>query len=397
VSLTALRSAVGDVLVEHDAVDVDGRAVYATAHPEDADGVSQLLRHATELGLAVIPCGSGSQLAFGNPPRRADFLLSTQRLCGVDDFDPGEGVCHVAAGTRLEALRERVEPEGWRVPLDLPGTRSVGGVLATAATGPRAHGMGLPRDAVLGLEVVHASGSQTRCGARVVKNVTGYDLAKLYTGSLGTLGVLTAAWLRLLPAPAAERALEIAVEPADAASVALGVSNTASLGACMLLTTPEGPRIWLELAGDAAGVEARAGELIGEYAAREASRQDFQRIAQRQHECEATEVRFRLAVERRRLGEALTSLERVGARVLAQPGLSLIHAWFDLDAAARAFAAVDEIAGEGQWWCEVAPSALKQGRDVFGDLGSRLPLVRALKHSFDAEGVLNPGRFAGRI
>ena len=394
-SLVALRDAVGDVLVEHEAVDVDGLALHATAQPEDADGVSQLLRHASELGLAVIPCGSRSQLSFGNPPQRADFLLSTQRLCGVDDFDPGEGVCHVAAGTSLDALRARVEPEGWRVPLDLPGTRSVGGVLATAATGSRAHGMGLPRDVVLGVEVAHASGTRSRCGARVVKNVTGYDLAKLYTGSLGTLGVLTAVWLRLQPAPAVERALEIAVAPKDAARVALEVSNTASLRACVLLSTPEGLRIWLELAGDAAGVDARAASLVRDYAARETTLADFQRIAQRQHVCAASELRFRLSVERGRLAAALASLESAGARVFAQPGLSLVHAWFEVDAGDRAFAGVAEIASEGQWWCEVAPSALKQGRDVFGDLGSRLPLVRALKRSFDAEGVLNPGRFAG--
>lgn len=396
-SLAALRAAVGDVLIEHEAVDVDGLAVYATAQPEDVEGVSQLLQQATALGLAVIPCGSGSQLDFGNPPSRADFLLSTQRLCGVDEFDPGEGVCHVAAGTPLEALRARVEPQGWRVPLDLPGARSVGGVVATAATGPRAHGMGLPRDAVLGLEVVHASGSRSRCGARVVKNVTGYDVAKLYTGSLGTLGVVTAAWLRLEPAPATERALVIVPAPEDAAQVALEVSGVASLRACMLLTTPEGPRVWLELAGDEPGVAARAEWLIRDYAAREVTPADFQQVADRQHDCGASEMRFRLAVERRRLAAALASLERAGARVLVEPGLSLVYAWFEADAAEAAFAAVDEIAGAGQWWCEVAPTSLKQGRDVFGDLGSRLRLVRALKRSFDAEGVLNPGRFAGRI
>jgi len=83
--------------------------------------------------------------------------------------------------------------------------------------------------------------------------------------------------------------------------------------------------------------------------------------------------------------------------LLAHPGLSLIYAWFGVDSAESAFVQVAEVAGEGQWWCEVAPSRLKQGRDVFGDMGSRLPLVRALKHSFDADAVLNPGRFAGRI
>ena len=396
-SVAALKGRVGDVLEVHEAVDVDGLTVHATAQPADADGISLLLRYASELGMAAIPCGSRTQIAFGNLPQRADFLLSTQRLRGVDDFDPGEGVCHVAAGTRLDVLREEVEAHGWRVPLDLPGPCTVGGALATGLTGPRAHGMGLPRDAVLGLEVVHASGTRTRCGARVVKNVTGYDLAKLYTGSLGTLGVLTAAWLRLQPAPTAERALEIPVAFADAVRVALEVSGAASLQACVLATTPQGPRLWVELAGDAPGVEARARALIREYAAREVELAEFEEVARRQHACEERELRFRLAIPPRQLTSAWALLARAGARLLAHPGLSLIYAWFGVDSAESAFVQVAEVAGEGQWWCEVAPSRLKQGRDVFGDMGSRLPLVRALKHSFDADAVLNPGRFAGRI
>ena len=396
-SVAALRQRVGDVLVEHEAVDVDGLAVGATAQPADADGISLLLRHASELGMAAIPCGSRTQITFGNLPQRADFLLSTQRLRGVNDFDPGEGVCHVAAGTRLDALRAEVEAHGWRVPLDLPGPCSVGGAVATGLIGPRAHGMGLPRDAVLGLEVVHASGVQTRCGARVVKNVTGYDLAKLYTGSLGTLGVLTAAWLRLQPAPAAERALEIPVAFAEAVDLALEVSGAASLQACVLSTTPQGPRLWVELAGDAPGVDARAHSLIRDHAAREAELSDFEEVAQCQHGCGERELRFRLAVSPRQLASAWARLARAGARLVVHPGLSLVYAWFGADAAESAFVEVAEVAGTGEWWCEAAPSRIKQGRDVFGDMGARLPLVRALKHSFDAGAVLNPGRFAGRI
>ena len=177
----------------------------------------------------------------------------------------------------------------------------------------------------------------------------------------------------------------------------LEVSSAASLCACILVTTPEGPSIWLELAGDAPGVEARAEWLVRDYSAREVEAEDFQRIAQSQHLCGTSELRFRLAVERRQLSAVLASLERVGARVLAHPGLSLVYAWFEADVAESAFSKVAEVASEAQWWCEVAPSSLKQERDVFGDLGPRLPLVQALKSSFDARGVLNPGRFAGRI
>ena len=140
---------------------------------------------------------------WATPPPRADAVLSTERLVGIDEFDPSEGVCHVLSGTPLSELRERVAATGWELPLDPPGAGStVGGCVAAASLGaPVLSGSEPPRDIVLGLEVALASGQRTRCGGRVVKNVTGYDLNKLYTGSFGALGVIEAAWLRLRPKP----------------------------------------------------------------------------------------------------------------------------------------------------------------------------------------------------
>ena len=104
----------------------------------------------------------------------------------------------------LRDVREALAASGWELSLDPPGRDStVGGCLAAASVGPRALGLGLPRDQVLGLTVSLASGERVRCGGRVVKNVTGYDLNKLYTGSFGSLGVIESAWLRLRAAPRA--------------------------------------------------------------------------------------------------------------------------------------------------------------------------------------------------
>src|SRR6266850_1996232 len=125
---------------------------------------------------------------------------------------------------------------------------TLGGALATAALAPRALGFGRPRDVVLGCEVVLADGLRTRCGGRVVKNVTGYDMAKLYVGSLGALGVITGAWLRLAPKPAQLRVLQ-SDELDDASAVALGglAARLATARSCLLCDETRGLRATVEL------------------------------------------------------------------------------------------------------------------------------------------------------
>ena len=249
-----LHAALGAAAIEAGGdAGLEGVAPCATLHPGDAPALARAVGALAASGLAALVRGGGTHMQLGNPPRRADVVLSTRRLAGVLAFDPGEGVCRVAAGTPLEALRAEVNAGGWELPLDPPGQGStVGGALAAAAIGPRALGFGLPRDLVLGLDVVLADGTPTRCGGRVVKNVTGYDLAKLYTGSLGTLGVIAAAWLRLRPRPERVLVMEAPLAGVDAAlGQGLAAARLASARAAALELAPGGAaRLVVELAGD---------------------------------------------------------------------------------------------------------------------------------------------------
>jgi len=407
-ALDRLQEELGPAFERHAPVTVDGVEIAATVQPADSAALCTALAAISRLGLSAIPSGTGSRLSLGNLPARADTLLSTRSLHGVDEFDPGEGVCHALAGTPVGELRERIHPHGWEVPLDVPDGSTLGGALAAAAVGPRCQGQGRPRDVVLGLEVVLASGARTRCGGRVVKNVTGYDLQKLYTGSLGSLGVIEGAWLRLRPSP--ERVLQLETPPAppeDACRAGIAASRQAAVRALALVDagTPL-LRSVIELAGDAASVGAEAERLSNTLGAREAPADALERVRDRQVGTGVQRaLRFRLAVLPTRIESTIAALRQVGAEVVAYPGLCLVYAIFpsgagdDAAVAGELFESVARISGgsSGELLCEDAPPDAKRGRDVFGTSISQLPLARALKARFDPDGVLSPGRFAGGV
>ncbi len=425
-ALSELRSAVGEsALLEHDALDVQGAQVSLTLRPADAEGLSEVLRSANRLNLALVLRGGGTRLGLGNPLRRADALLSTERITGVDVLDAEEGVAHVRGGTPLAELRARASAQGWELALDPPGARStLGGALAAAAVGPRCHRFGLPRDGVLGLEVVLGTGARTRCGGRVVKNVTGFDLAKLYTGSLGTLGVITGAWLRLCPRCEVEAVMLArlsdagpALDEVRAAAGRAGVRALAlvspdlvgHLGLARGASESSQELVLVELAGDRATFARDRDALARDLGVEEVDAAALERVRELQGaDLEAPGVgtlRFRIDALPSRLGAARERLREGGAAVLAYPGAGLLFAWFrvpDRDGAAGGDAAVEcarraARAGRGGWMLESAPLWARRGRDVFGDAPGPLPVLRALKQRFDPAGVLNPGRFAGGI
>jgi glycolate oxidase FAD binding subunit len=398
----ALAQDVGAALAleQHVPVSVDGVAVGLTLRPRDGEALAHTLRALGGRGLAVVPIGGGSELALGNLPHRVDALLSTDRLCEIDVCEPAEGVCHAGAGTRLGALRARVADAGWELPLDAPDAASLGGALASAAVGPRTLGFGAPRDVVLGLEVVLGSGERTRCGGRVVKNVTGYDLPRLYTGSLGALGVIEAAWLRLRPKPERTRVLALPARPAaDAVARGVEIARRPSARACALIGPAGGAfRGVVELAGAAPTLERDADWLAREHAAQEADVNALDAIYAAQRQAAEGALRFRIPALPTQLVPALAALAP-SAAVVVHPGLRLIYASFGADLAATAFdsAAAAARAAAGSFRCEAAPPEVKRGRDVFGPAGDELALVRALKSRFDPHGVLSPGRFAGCV
>lgn len=405
--LEVLQNAAGDDgLQQHAPVELDGLTAELTLTPSDGEGMSRTLAALRNCGLAAAVRGGGSCAGVGNLPTGLDVFLSTGRLVGIDEFDASEGVCQVRSGTRLRDVRDALVGSGWELPLDPPGRDStVGGCLAAASVGPRA--LGLPRDQVLGLTVSLTSGERVRCGGRVVKNVTGYDLNKLYTGSFGTLGVIESAWLRLRAAP--ERTASCEIRGAHAKQLcrsAIAAARCASGRAAAIASIgAKGWKVVVEFAGDAPTVERDLAWLREEHGANAVSEGAIEQIRGRQLEVPAPfGLRFRMGALPSRLESTLLELGAGGASLLAYPRLQLVYASFafdappldaDVDAIFRSVDSVSRNAG-GNYVCEAAPIFIKAGRDMFGDLGASGTIVRALKQRFDPTGVLNPGRFAGR-
>ncbi len=189
------------------AVAVAGIPVGRTLAPASEEELADLFAEASRSGETVILRGGGSRLELGSPPERADLLVDLRGLSGVIDHHVGDLTVEARAGTTVEALNRELAPHGQFLPLDppLPDRATLGGVIAAADSGFRVVPGSRPRDLLLGLSAVLADGTRIRSGGRVVKNVTGYELTKLFTGSLGTLGALTRVTLRLKALPEASR------------------------------------------------------------------------------------------------------------------------------------------------------------------------------------------------
>jgi glycolate oxidase FAD binding subunit len=171
--------------------------------PSSPEEVGAVLRLATERGLVVAPAGGLTKQQIGGVPERLDILLSTARMNKIEQYDPGDLTISVAAGMPFAAMqRELAEHQQW-VPCDAAELErtTIGGLLATGAAGPLKSTFGHMRDFCIGVQFVTADGKVAKGGGRVVKNVAGYDLMKLLTGSYGSLAVITRVNFKVFPRP----------------------------------------------------------------------------------------------------------------------------------------------------------------------------------------------------
>lgn len=173
------------------------------AFPATVDEAAGVLRAAAAAGLAVVPRGAGSTLAGGPPPRRCDLVVDTSRMDRVLEHAAGDLVVRAEAGTTMGALARVLATAGQRISLDADPASTVGGVVAAGTAGPLRLRYGTPRDLLIGMTVVRADGTVARSGGKVVKNVAGYDVGKLFAGSHGTLGLVADVTFRLHPVPPA--------------------------------------------------------------------------------------------------------------------------------------------------------------------------------------------------
>ena len=183
-----------------------GRDVGTVLFPADTTEVQALVRLANETGTPLLPAGNGSWLGAGGWTRGGGTVVSTSRLDSVVHYEPADLTLTAGAGLGWRQLGAVVEPNGQWLPVDAPGVGAgtLGGAAACGVPGPLGGRYGAIRDNVLGLEVVTGDGRLLRIGGRVVKNVAGYDLVRLFTGSRGSLGVMTRVSVRLFPRPEAD-------------------------------------------------------------------------------------------------------------------------------------------------------------------------------------------------
>ena len=256
---------------------------------------ADVLRDATAAGRSVSIDRDGGEI-----------VLSTRRLDLVLEHEAGDLTCTVEAGIRLSALRERLEPHGQMLALDPPGDPTVGACIAANLSGPRRHRYGTARDLVIGATVVLGDGTVASSGGKVVKNVAGYDLGKLFCGSEGRLGLIARVSLRLHPAPETSATAIALPEPGHAQAVL----RSTLVPSAVDVHWPERTALLFEGSERAVAAQIDAAhELIG---AEEAGAEVWAEAAERQGRAQG-----RLAFAPGRLPDVLAGLEEAVVRVSA--------------------------------------------------------------------------------
>ena len=412
---------------------IGGVAPGAVAEPESVEGVRSAIAEAATHGSSVVPVGGGTRLDIGNRPDSIDLMLSSRRLDRLVRHTPDDLTAAAEAGTTIAGLQGVLAEHGQYLAVDspLPDRATLGGTLAVGFSGPAKWQYSNVRDCVIGLSVVQADGMLTKSGGQVVKNVSGYDLARMHVGALGTLGMIVEASLKLTPLPRTESTL-LSGFPSAITAWQAGLAVFRSRVVPLSLTV----------------FDAQAGTLFDTPAGSQASLLAV-RLGGRPLTVERQVRECRSLIEKSD-GVALEALDRVEASPLwnglrdfgwsdrTRPGLLLramttptegaaalealakcgddgpgpalvghpAHgtvsaAWFG-EAESPPVSALLEARGtvEGLRGClviERCPVELSSDIDVWGDPGPALATMRKLKEQFDPARIFNPGRYVGSI
>ena len=383
---------------------IDGLVSTRMVAPENESQLSAILSWANEHEIHVIARGGGSKMNWGNLPRAVELLVSLEKLQGVVEHAWQDMTVTVQAGTRIAALQTELAKHGQRLPLDAlwPERSTIGGVVATNDSGPLRLRFGSVRDLILGVTVVLANGTIARSGGRVVKNVAGYDLPKLFTGSFGTLGVITEVTMRTYPLPHASRTISFQFGDVEAAGkYMLAVADTTLVPAGMQLrvAAAENPVVDICFEGLSAGIAAqveRATQLAS--AAQPLSVEDNLWNSREIFWDDATAIIGKFSLLPSVIADGIREIQSrfSNSRICVQSlGLGIFCADADLPALLSLRDALRRLGGT--LIILHAPREIKTGIDVFGELSTAYPLMVRTKQQFDPKGILSPGRFLGGI
>ncbi|HLH08896.1 MAG TPA: FAD-binding oxidoreductase [Terriglobales bacterium] len=405
-------------------LEIDGVTPACVVTPQTVEQIAAIMRLAFNHDLVVVPAGGFTQQAIGRIPSRIDIVLRTERLNRVEHYDPGDLTLSVGAGITIAQLRRVVDGNRQLLPIDPARSErvTVGGAIAANASGALQHRFGSIRESLLGVRFVTADGRIAKAGGRVVKNVAGYDLMKLMTGSFGTLGVLVSANLKVFPAPHQYRtfvtefvSLHQAIQYRDR------ILQSPLSPLCLEIASPEartmipdgGSRgtwgVYLRAAGSDA-VLARYRQELGTDVAREGGGADEEMFwrtiadwadlwAQSQNNCALLRVSVPSSAVENALRSAATLAGNTGVHwgALGRATGSFLIAFSAAESVERLVTMVN--AYRNALGCDSmavithCSTALKQHIDVWGTTPTDLAAMRIARKALDRKQILNRGRF----
>ncbi len=397
---------------------VDGVVPQMVIEPGGAEEVAGVLKIATGAGLAVIPRGGRTKMDWGNLLRNSErsgtLILSTSRLNRVVEHAWGDMTATVEAGCTFQRVQETLAQHGQRLALDplWPEQATIGGILATNDTGPLRVRFGSLRDLIIGITLALPDGTLAKSGGKVVKNVAGYDLPKLATGSLGTLGIITQTIFRLHPVPRETRTLSFSTADGAAANalvLAIQDCNIVPTGVQIRAASSAMPEVDLRFEGTAPGCEAQIEQTLRICSGARRVEPPENVWNARSELWSGTEslIVCKFTLLPAELGTFLTSIRKLSEalqwswRLVAQ-SVGVGYLRLDGGNSGNVVSALQNLREElesrgGSLVLLRCPLAIKSKIDVWGSAGDALPLMRNIKAQFDPEGVLNPGRFIGGI
>lgn len=411
---------------------VAGAAPQIALFPETIDQISEVMRLVSRESLTVIPMGMGTKSGVGKSLRRADIVLSTRKLNRVIEHESSDLVATTESGITLAEFQTQLGRKSQFLPVDPPHAgkgATVGGIIATNDSGPIRLRYGTTRELLIGLKVVRADGAIFKGGSKVVKNVAGYDLPKLFVGSLGTLGIIAEATFRLYPVPESSKTYLAAFESLDKAhDVVRSLIDSNLVMTALEHITP----------GLAAGIAERVGigikgnrytlavrimnvsraveDQISTVAAFSFGKGGEGLILEGEKESalwdEVTEFPWRSSSSPSAILKAgvliadvprvflmleiLSEKYRIHAHASARAanGVISILVTGDMDSI---ILAIKELRGHTKSWggslvIREAPLEIKAKIDVWGEIGTSLGLMKKIKSGFDPGDILNPGR-----
>ena len=397
---------------EEDAV--DGVQPRLVAAPANGEALAATLAWASSEGFSVRVAGGGTKQDWGTPGAPVDVLLSTGALSSVVEHRHGDLTATVEAGATLAAVNAALAAHGQRLPWDPPWPEraTIGGIVATNDSGPRRHGHGAPRDSIIGVTVARIDGRVAKAGGIVVKNVAGYDVARLLTGSFGCLGVILTATFKLAPAPPASRTVEVEVDSLEAAAPIAADLAGSSLTPTAIEITWAPARLLVRFESVEASVVQQAEAacaIVGERGSTVVLGGEDAQAAWNRHAAHWSP------------GGTLVKLSTVPAELLptlvwlrdravtdglqmaaaGRAGLGVVDVRLDgpLDAQAGLVDALrDRLPpGRGSAVIRRGEPELRRRIDAWGPIGDGRRVMMAIKRQFDPAGLLNPGRGPGSL